>query len=145
MNLAKFFSDALKSHEYRLDTLHERFKRGLITEDQLKTGFFVEQMAWRDLKDQLSFDYQDFYKATDVRYLDEEQKRKYDIRPDEPLCGLLEYRDHIIPMYNDDPGQQIFAIFEGRILSGGPFNMHYCEAFIAEIDYTLDHKIAFGE
>jgi len=144
MDLSKFFSNMLAAHESRLDTLNARFQYQLITKDSLKAAFYAEQSCWRDFLTELR-PYYNYYKVISVSDLTDEQKEQYK-HPDPqfPLCGLLEYRGQIVPMYDDDYGQQVFAVFRGRDLIGGSYNTEYCDSFIGEIDYALDREIAFN-
>ncbi len=69
-------------------------------------------------------------------YLDRENNRKYDLE------GVLCYREMLIPVYGDDDGQQMFAVYEGHIIAGGSYNAHPEFDFCYQIDQYLD-KIKF--
>ena len=144
MDLSQLFTNMLTAHENRLYNLGERFRRQLITEEALNAAFYNEESSWRDFLMVLR-SYYNYDKVISAIDLTDEQKEQYK-HPDPqfPLCGLLEYRGQVVPMYDDDYGQQVFAIFRGRDLVGGAYNMWYCDSFIDEIDYALDHEIAFN-
>lgn len=64
----------------------------------------------------------------------------HDDKIHDELCEILCYRGKEIPVYNDDYGQQMYAIYEGKILSGGAYNFaaefDFCD-MIDEIDYSF--------
>lgn len=144
MDLSKFFSNMLSAHEYQLHSLRSRFEHGLITKEDLIIAFQTTQSCWRDFLMELR-PYYNYDKVISAIDLTDEQKEQYK-HPDPQfsLCGLLDYRGQVVPMYDDDHGQQVFAVFRGRDLAGGTYNMWYCDSFISEIDYALDHDIAFN-
>lgn len=144
MDLNKFFSKMLSAHKYQLCSLRSRFEHGLITKKDLIIAFQTTLSCWRDFLSELR-PYYNYYKVISAIDLTDEQKEQYK-HPDPqfPLCGLLEYRGQVVPMYDDDYGQQVFAVFRGRDIAGGAYNMEYYDSFINEIDYVLDHEIAFN-
>ncbi len=62
----------------------------------------------------------------------------------QPPCGVLDYRGLKIPIYDDDPGQQFFMVFEGEEFGGGAFNGYPEEDFCYLIDESIDYKFALG-
>jgi len=144
MDFGRFFANMLSAHELRLHNLHERFERGLLSEEELRIAFATAESCWHDFLMELRPHYH-YHKVISVADLTDEQKEQYkNPDPQFPLCGLLEYRGQVVPMYDDDYGQQVFAVFRGRDLVGGTYNLLYCESFMSEIDYALDHEIAFN-
>lgn len=74
---------------------------------------------------------------------EEKEKYKYNIKNNNeeyPLYGLLEYRGEKIPVYIDEDGQQLFAVYQEQEISGGGFNIHCEEDFCYMIDQIKDLK-----
>ena len=55
----------------------------------------------------------------------------------EPVA-VLEYDDEIIPIYNDDYGQQEFIRYRDKEFSGGAYNMFPEEDFICFINFSIN-------
>lgn len=53
-------------------------------------------------------------------------------------CAILEYRNEIVPIYNDDYGQQEFILYKDNIISGGTYNLMADYDFCHEIDRIKD-------
>lgn len=64
----------------------------------------------------------------------DEEKKLYDTMENYPLIGVIRYRKHIIPVYNDDYGQSLFAKIGDNEYSGGTYNI-YC---ICDFCYLFD-------
>ena len=64
----------------------------------------------------------------------------HDDKIHDELCEILCYKGKEIPVYNDDYGQQIYAVYEGKILPGGAYNfaaeLDFCD-MIDDIDYDF--------
>ena len=54
------------------------------------------------------------------------------------IIDSLDYRDVHIDFYIDDPGQQVYTNWEGRIISFGAYNTMYKEDMKSLIDKKLD-------
>ena len=56
------------------------------------------------------------------------------------LDGILEYRGKIIPVYNDDAGQQQFIRYNNKDWGAGTYNLcpefEFCDWLDDEIDYS---------
>jgi len=72
--------------------------------------------------------------------LTEEEKVEFDTEKDFPLYGIMEYRGIKVPVYDDDYGQQMFAIYDGSTISGGSYNFFPEHEFVYFIDSKLDLK-----
>lgn len=51
---------------------------------------------------------------------------------------VLRYRQHLIPVYDDDYGQQDFALIGKEIVSGGAYNFFANTCFVDSLDYSLE-------
>lgn len=51
---------------------------------------------------------------------------------------VITYRGFDIPVYNDDYGQQDFAIFMGKCISGGAYNLFSDQEFMSYVDHYLE-------
>ena len=142
MDLSQFYTNMLTAHENRLKSLNARWRRDAITLPELRAAFYIEQRAWQDFVWEMQHHYECGQVVTYDKLTDA-QKQEYDIYPNMPLCGLLKYREQILPMYDDDPGQQVVAALRGEMISGGAYNLEYCEEFMSRVDYLLDHDITF--
>ena len=58
----------------------------------------------------------------------------------EPLY-VISYRGKLIPVYNDDYGQQVFAVINGKEFSGGAYNLYPEDYFTYQVDKLLEKEI----
>ena len=70
--------------------------------------------------------------------------KKYKIEGNFPVVGILEYRDELIPVYNDDYGQQEFIIYKNKEISGGSYNYFPEYTWMYEIDSYLEKEFFDG-
>lgn len=66
---------------------------------------------------------------------DEKNIPIYDLGP----WAIIEYRDHKIPVYNDDQGQQDFIIFNDEEFGGGSYNFMADYDFVDFVDKQLEN------
>lgn len=100
-------------------------------EGRIKQNFynFENSKAYLNIKD--------LYKT---RKPTKEEEEKYKIEGDFPLVRILEYRDKVLPIYLDDYGQQEFAVYKNKEISGGAFNTDAEEIFMWELDSYLEKE-----
>ena len=53
------------------------------------------------------------------------------------LDESLDYRGYHVDFYFDDPGQQIYTVFEGKEIGFGSYNSNY----IQDMKYIIDNKL----
>ena len=63
-----------------------------------------------------------------------ELRQKYDTEPDFPLAYIICYHGEMIPVYDDDYGQQYFAKFRDMTWSGGAYNLYPDPEFCERLD-----------
>lgn len=67
------------------------------------------------------------------------------------LIGVLTYRDHIVPVYDDDYGQSVFCIYgkdengEDRIYNSGSFNFEWAMELMHQLDFVFDIELIKAE
>ena len=139
------FNDLLQEYENKLN-----YVKRMTTSDAL--SFYHKTKDYWDGYLKSSFDWfqqmkmlcEDFNPK--VRTATEKESTKYrNADGCSSLNGILEYRGEIIPVYNDDYGQQKFAVYLGREISGGSYNFCCEYDFCYEIDYLKDIGHVEGE
>ena len=133
------FELMLTLHLNRLASYHDRRLRGLLTESEEAAAIRAERLAWLDFmtwtpENERGYT---FKYACD---LTAEQKAKFDTDPNFPLAGIMFYRQQEIPFYDDDPGQQVFAVYNGETLCAGAYNFQYLNYFAISVDRILDEQ-----
>ena len=58
---------------------------------------------------------------------------------------VIKYRNILIPVYDDDYGQQDFAVVLGKEISGGSYNHCSYLEFINYVDYELQNRFLNNE
>ena len=130
------FKDIVELHVNRMLTIRWKFLTERISEEAYNTAIMAERMAWYDICSGLD---DRGYVVTPVKELTAQDLKTYNVLDGFPLIGLLHYRGVTVPMYNDDYGQQVFAKWNGREVSGGAYNPYYCEEFVMELDREIDN------
>lgn len=105
---------------------------------------------FRYIRNQL-LDYTDYIEEiSDKRTLN----RKEFLLPESKRCPgcddgkpykVIKYRKVLIPIYDDDYGQQDFAVVFGKEISGGSYNHYAYMQFIDCVDYELQNRFLNGE
>lgn len=67
-------------------------------------------------------------------------KDKLDGEAPAPLSGYFTYRDEIVPIYDDDYGQQDIMLFRGKEYSGGCYNFLAIHDFTYIVDQILERE-----
>lgn len=107
------FRDILFIYNNKIDNARRRLARGLIDEHDYDI-MIEDSLYWlAHLKD-----FMEFEEWCKVRKPTEEEIKKYG----ELLVEIMEYRDDIIPIYNDDYGQSLHAVICGKDYGGGTYN-----------------------
>lgn len=130
------FTLKLQQHENRLYVIQSKYMRGIYTQIERDAALRAEFSAWFDIN---LYEYQDARGYT-LRKPTAEDRKQYDNQPGFPLHAILIYRNHEIPMYDDDAGQQVFAIYNNETISGGAYNLSYCETFANTLDSYFDQE-----
>ncbi len=103
---------------------------------------FLEGQRHQNLLDfkRMKYYYIDEDEMFTSRLSTEKDSKKYKIKGDYPLVEIFEYRGQIVPVYFDDYGQQMFAIYKGKELPGGAYEAQpYCW-LSDEIDSYLEKE-----
>ena len=66
-------------------------------------------------------------------------------KEDKDVVDIINYRDHIVKVYADDPGQQFYAIIDGEEYSFGAYNTNYLDDIFFIIDNKTDTIYRFEE
>jgi hypothetical protein len=128
---------ALTIYDNNLYNYVVRHRRGLITDETFNALRYANLQWLQDILEE----HDDLYTETAKPDLDEETVAKYDTQKDKfPLCSVIRYRDIEIPCYDDDYGQQVFAVIDGNDVSGGAYNFAYPIEFVHAADYFLERK-----
>ena len=107
------FNDILFTYKMKINNTQMKYERQLITEE-VYDSIITEALYWfEQLKDFLPLEQIcTIRKPTDKE--DEELNSPFEV---------IEYREDIIPVYQDDYGQQFYAIIFGREYGGGSYNI----------------------
>ena len=131
------FDVALNIYLRNVENLQHRFMRKLISQDERDTGLALNRSWFHDIFTHLD----DCFKELQLGELSDEMRQKYDVTPlTFPLCSVILYRDHEIPCYDDDYGQQVFAIYNGQEWAGGAYNFYYELDFCFMLDHILEKE-----
>lgn len=140
----ELFRRLLSAHVNRICSLGRKFLRGVVSERERDLLFNAEEVCWLDtvsaLKPELP--------PHDVAFpeeLSDADRRRYDTQKGCAFCGVLRYRGAEVPLYDDDAGQQVFAVLDGETIGGGSFNLFYCDEFERAVDLRLDRAILMAE
>ena len=142
MNKKFAFRDALLEYYYHLASMRNDMKRDELPEKELSHRRYMN-MDWFHWIRQHAFEKTDIYiEIKDKRILN---KKEFLLPEDERCPGCddgkpyraIKYRDHIIPIYDDDYGQQDFAKVCGQTISGGSYNFLSEWEFMDALDYQL--------
>lgn len=70
---------------------------------------------------------------------------EYDDQLGYPLIAMIDYRNDVIPVYDDDSGQQYFCIVERKESHGGAYNTDPTHIFCRFYDQVHDYNILFKD
>ena len=139
------FRDILLEYHFRLNVIKTRIERG--EESLLETSQerYINLKWYQFIRD-MAFDKEEYLQLIkDKRTLN----RKEFLLPEDKRCPgcedgrpymIIKYREVLIPGYDDDYGQQDFAVIFGEDVSGGAYNFFSFIEFINHVDYMLEKK-----
>ena len=64
---------------------------------------------------------------------------------DKGIVDIVYYRNYLVNVYADDPGQQFYCIIDGEEYTFGAYNLNYIDDIIYIIDDKLDSIYKFEE
>ena len=132
------FVTLLNIYINHLENIQHRYCRGLITKEQRDQRRVDNEWWFHDICHY--DDMPDRYVLRNYDELTDAEKEQYK-NESYPLCALILYRNEIIPCYDDDYGQQVFAIIRGADVGGGAYNLNYAEEFCDTLDYYLEEEM----
>lgn len=144
------FRDLLLEYLFVLGGIQDKLKRGIINNETANTlrYYNLDWLHWtrgRTLEDKEIFtESRDKRKLNNKKFLLPEEKRCPGCDDGKPY-RIITYRGIEIPVYDDDYGQQDFAIVLGQEISGGSYNFFSVEEFIDASDRLLEEKFLLGE
>lgn len=131
----EFIKDVQFEFRFNIQTIFVHWSRGMITDEEMHHRRYLNRkwfhVAYSPFKP---------YKEVPVADLPREIVQKYDNQGKFPLEGVLYYLDEEVPFYDDDYGQQVFAIWHGCEWSGGSYNFMYAELFCDELEAAIERE-----
>ena len=130
--------DIINFYNYRRANIKDRAARKLDSLDEL-LGRLRENYYWFAELSRVDLGYE----GTINHNLTKEERDQYRHAELGEVMYLILYRDMIIPVYDDGPGQQDVALINGEIVSGGAYNFAADEYFMFWVDneeYFKDQK-----
>lgn len=127
------FNDILEFYEFNLFNIKKFRKRKLYNEDYIE-GMMRQNFTWFE---NLASQYPNRYKEVSVK--NDKNLEKYRFEDQLPFKFVL-YRGEKIPVYDDDYGQQDFAVIRGQVVSGGAYNFMSAEEFVYYMDRVLEQE-----
>ena len=124
------FEDVLAIYESYLFRIR-RYKRSGYYSQEYLDGMRIQNLNW----------FRDIVLDNDLvgwRRIDVDLS-KFIYEGQEPLYVII-YRDVLIPIYNDEYGQQVFAVIGGKEFSGGAYNSFPEDYFTYEADKLLEKR-----
>ena len=133
------FKDLLSTYEYLLHNNSVFINRCIEYNDNDKVEYYkgIRKGLMQMFQELKSFcdDYNTVFSLSEPN---DEEKKLYDNIENYPLTGVIRYRKHIIPVYNDDYGQSLFAKIGDKEYSGGTYNSYCIYDFCYLFDYYID-------
>ena len=120
--------------ERKYKTLHEssaELYTNLIWFQFVRDRAFRLEEIFEEINDENILNDKAFLLPEDKRYPGCEDGKPYKV---------IKYRNIYIPIYDDDYGQQDFAIVNGKEISGGCFNLFSYQEFIDAVDCYLQES-----
>lgn len=144
------FTDILIEYCFNLTRIKSDIDRSTTSQADSRSALRTNLDWFRYLRNQL-LDYTDYIEEIgDKRTLN----RKEFLLPESKRCPgcddgkpykVIKYRNVLIPVYDDDYGQQDFAIVFDKEISGGSYNLYSYIEFINYVDYELQNKFLNDE
>ena len=127
------FDDIISFYEFNLGNIKVFKERKFYSEDYIE-GMIRQNFSWFEaMARQCPSRYQE------VLVKDGEDVEDYRFENQLPLKFVL-YRGEKIPVYDDDYGQQDFAVIRGQVVSGGTYNFMAAEDFVYYMDQVLEQE-----
>ena len=139
------FRHLLLEYYFILSSSQSKFEHKLMDEDTLDERLYVNLEWFHYLRSQLFKEEEVFKVIKDRRILN----KKMFLLPEKQRCPgcddgrpfkIIRYRNIDIPVYDDDYGQQDFAVINGEEISGGSYNFFAHEEFMNYVDRMLEKK-----
>lgn len=145
MNNKYEFRDLLSHYFFNLSRIrYDLDKKELIYDEAKK--LLYQNISWMHEIKRYAYSKEDLYEEIkDKRVLN----RKEFLLPEDKRCPgcidgkpfyVIKYRNIMIPVYDDDYGQQDFAIVLGETVSGGSYNFCAAEEFCDCLDRKLEYQ-----
>ena len=144
------FTDILIEYCFNLTRIKSDIERNTTSQVDSQSALRINLDWFRYLRNQL-LDYTDYIEEiSDKRTLN----RKEFLLPESKRCPgcddgkpykVLKYRNVLIPIYDDDYGQQDFTIIFDKEISGGSYNLYSYIEFINYVDYELQNRFLNNE
>lgn len=139
------FKDDLLEYYFNLTRIKSDIERSVTSQVDSQNSLRINLHWFRYIRNQL-LDYDDYIEEIrDKRTLNRKEFRL----PESQRCPgcddgkpykVIKYRDILIPIYDDDYGQQDFAVVFGKVISGGSYNYYSYIEFINCVDYELEQQ-----
>ena len=116
---------------------NEQFQQGY--ESGIRAGTYIainefeERIYYLDWKPEEIVDQKEIKELSD----------KYNFKKEDLMFIIKYWDDCYYPIYNDDYGQCIYTIYEGKEVTSGTYG--YIEAIYNELDHLITSDIVFGD
>ena len=144
------FKNDLIEYCFNLTRIKSDIERSLTSQADSQSALRINLDWFRYVRNQL-LDYADYVEEIrDQRTLNRKEFRL----PESQRCPgcddgkpykVIKYRNVLIPIYDDDYGQQDFAVIFGKEISGGCYNYYSYIEFINYVDYELQKRFLNDE
>lgn len=144
------FTDILIEYCFNLTRIKSDIERNTTSQVDSQSALRVNLDWFRYIRNQL-LDYTDYVEEIgDKKTLN----KKEFLLPESKRCPgcddgkpykIIKYRNVLIPIYDDDYGQQDFTIIFGKEMSGGSYNLYSYMEFINYVDYELQNRFLNNE
>lgn len=144
------FKDILTEYCFKLTIIKRDIDRGDKSSFNTKEARYIN-LTWFQFVRNDYVDIEQYIQTiTDKRTLNRKEFRL----PESQRCPgcddgkpykVIKYRNVMIPVYDDDYGQQDFTVLFGKEISGGCYNHYSYLEFINYVDYELEKKYLNNE
>ena len=127
------FEDILDFYECNLFNIKQFKERKFYSDDYIE-GMLRQNLKWfRVMASQCP----SRYKEVSVRKGAKVEEYRFE---NQLPFKFIVYRGEKIPVYDDDYGQQDFAVIRGQVVSGGAYNFMSAEEFVYYMDEVLERE-----
>ena len=144
------FKDILAEYCFNLTRIKSDIERGDTSLFNTKDARRIN-LTWFHYYRDLILKYEDYIEEIrDKRTLNRKEFRLSESQrcpgcDDGKPYKVIKYRNVLIPIYDDDYGQQDFTVIFGKEISGGCYNLYSYLEFINHVDYELEKKYLNNE